>query len=53
MRMDRTMEGPMRWRTALVAGIIAGGTLTGCALAALAVATTKWVLAGQPLVTAL
>lgn len=51
--IDRTMEGPLRWRTALVAGIVAGGTVTGCALAALAVATARWVFAAQPLVTAL
>jgi uncharacterized membrane protein len=52
--IGKTMaEGPLRLRSALVAGVIAGGTVMGCMLAALAVTVARWAFASQPLVTML
>lgn len=52
--IGRTLaEGPLRWRTAVVAGVIAGGTVTGMMLAAAAVSFSRWAFAAQPLVTTL
>jgi len=47
------MQGPLRLRSAVVAGVIAGGTVLGCMLAALAVTVARWAFASQPLVTML
>ncbi|MCZ8098938.1 MAG: hypothetical protein O9972_13580 [Burkholderiales bacterium] len=52
--IGKTMaEGPLRLRSALVAGVIASGTVMGCMLAALAVTVARWAFASQPLVTML
>ncbi|MHB2167319.1 hypothetical protein [Alsobacter sp. R-9] len=52
--IGRTLaDGPLHWRAVLVAGVIAGGTVTGIVLAAVAVTAARWVFASQPLVTVL
>ncbi len=52
--IDRTMmQGPLRVRSAVIAGVIASGTVLGCVLAALAVTVARWAFASQPLVTML
>ena len=52
--ISRTMaDGPLHWRAVLVAGVIAGGTVTGIVLAAIAMTAARWAFAAQPLVTVL
>lgn len=40
-------------RAALVAGVLASGTLTGCVLAALAVEACRWLFKAEPILTSL
>ncbi len=52
--IGKTMaDGPLRLRSAVVAGVIAGGTVMGCMLAVVAVTVARWAFAAQPLVTSL
>ena len=40
-------------RAALVAGVIASGTLTGVVLAALATCACQWIFRAEPIITSL